>query len=289
MLPMSTSSPASTPTRDSRIRGLQGQPRKLVRNSSLFGSIKNFVAAPFSRLFTGSSEEFDDEKDSSGKRRRYQNGIQNNSEAYEDGPAPAKRLRVGSPSLSPPPPASRSAYLDPPSSAFKRATSTSIYNPPSRATSITIPSTTISDTNARSTISPLRRQLSSGMSIDPHPTSATNPRPISRDVSMAAIPHASSGQQDAALQRPERLPSRDHSMPPLSSRPSFIMRNSMTPQPHPQRDVSEPPPMTSLSSYPVFVRGPSQTKEAQPKITTTLGSLVDSKRSVSSPSSRFFD
>ncbi|ESK85974.1 hypothetical protein Moror_9475 [Moniliophthora roreri MCA 2997] len=273
---MSTSSSTSTPSRDSRKRKPPSQPRKLVRNSSLFGSIKNFVAAPFSRFFTGSSEEFDDEKDFSGKRRRYQSGSQNINEAYEDGPTPAKRLRVSSPSLSPPL-GNRSGYLDPPSSTFKQNNSNSIYNPPSRSSSITIPSTTISDSNIRSTISPLRRQLSSGMTIDSNPTPTTYPRSISRDASMAAIPNINTAQQDV-FQRTERLPSRDHSMPPLSGRPSFIMRNSMTPQP--QRDVSEPPPMTSLSSYPVFVRGPSQARETQqkPTTTTTLGSLVDSQR-----------
>ena len=83
---------------------------------------------------------------------------------------------------------------------------------------------------------------------------------------------------------------RELSLPPtnlLSSRPSFRMRASMTPQPNLfassniRRDASEPPPITSLMSNPIFVRGPSQAslhRQSTPSI--TLGSFVDSQRSV---------
>ncbi|KAF9039589.1 hypothetical protein BDP27DRAFT_1435244 [Rhodocollybia butyracea] len=95
---------------------LQTPRRTLVRsNSSLLGSFKNFVAAPFARLFTGNANEFDDPNDFSGKRRMLVNQHVDNNDIVEDGPAPAKRMRVRSPEpLSPPP---RSGYLDPPGSA----------------------------------------------------------------------------------------------------------------------------------------------------------------------------
>ncbi|KAL0577894.1 hypothetical protein V5O48_004089 [Marasmius crinis-equi] len=275
----SSSSPTSTPSRDSRRRKHhpQGSQRKtLVRNSSLFGSIKNFVAAPFSRLFTGSTEEFDDERDFSGKRRRAAPQSRDDFETVEDGPAPPKRLRVASPSLSPPPSnrGSNGGYLDPPSSAFRQ--NSPYYNKPSRSASITIPSTTLSDSNTRSTISPLRHQLSTGMKIDPRPMANTYNRNTSRDSPMASVPLAGATDRNVPHVQPNERP-RDLSMPPLSGRPSFIMRSSMTPQP--QRDVSEPPPMTSLGSYPVFVRPPTQVNEQRQKSATpTLGSLVDSQR-----------
>ncbi|KAG7086676.1 hypothetical protein E1B28_002615 [Marasmius oreades] len=273
MMSSSSSSAMSTPSRDSRRRKPHPQRKTLVRNSSLFGSIKNFVAAPFSRLFA-SSEEFEDEKDFSGKRRRIipQTKVQN-TDTVDDGPAP-KRMRVNSPSLSPPP-VNRGGYLDPPASAFRQV-SPVLYNPPSRSASITIPSTTMSDINTRSTVSPLRRQLSTSMIIDPHSSTTTYNRVPSRDGSMSSTSLVGSAELNhSKLQSAERP--RDYSMPPLSGKPSFIMRSSMTPQP--QRDTSEPPPITSLSSYPVFVRGPSQVNEQRPKIgTSTLGSLVDSQR-----------
>ncbi|KAK1220145.1 hypothetical protein PQX77_017109 [Marasmius sp. AFHP31] len=270
----SSSSPSSTPSRDSRRRKPYAQRKTLVRNSSLFGSLKNFVAAPFSRLFS-STEEFDDERDFSGKRRRAAPQSRNDFETTEDGPAPPKRMRVASPSLSPP--ANRGSsggYLDPPSSAFRQKSPS--YKQPARSASITIPSTTISDSNNRSTISPLRRQMSSGMSIDSRPSTNTYHRNISRDSPMASVPLVSTADHNTPKAQPNDRP-RDLSMPPLSGRPSFIMRSSMTPQP--QRDVSEPPPMTSLTSHPVFVRAPSQVNERRQKSATpTLGSLVDSQR-----------
>ncbi|KAL0063292.1 hypothetical protein AAF712_009787 [Marasmius tenuissimus] len=269
----SSSSPSSTPSRDSRRRKPYAQRKTLVRNSSLFGSFKNFVAAPFSRLFS-STEDFDDETDFSGKRRRAAPQPRNDFEGTEDGPAPPKRMRVASPSLSPP--ANRGSsggYLDPPSSAFRQK---SPHNQTARSTSITIPSTTISDSNNRSTISPLRRQMSSGMSIDSRPSTNTYHRNISRDSPMASVPLVGTADRNTPKAQPNDRP-RDLSMPPLSGRPSFIMRSSMTPQP--QRDVSEPPPMTSLTSHPVFVRAPSQASERRQKSATpTLGSLVDSQR-----------
>ncbi|KAF9070385.1 hypothetical protein BDP27DRAFT_1420076 [Rhodocollybia butyracea] len=252
--------------------------RTLVRsNSSLLGSFKNFVAAPFARLFTGNANEFDDPNDFSGKRRMLVNQHVDNNDIVEDGPAPAKRMRVRSPEpLSPPP---RSGYLDSPGSAFQ--VNNNIYNsssnPPSRSASLSNPSTTLPEStyNARSTISPLRKHFSRNMSIDVIPSAQS--RPLTRDISMKSI----SSVPSSSL----RLGSRD-SLPPMGTHP-FRMRESLTPQPHKlsPREASEPPPVTALRSNPVFVRGPSQVSESQTRQpVATLGSLVDSQRISRSPS-----
>ncbi|KIK63742.1 hypothetical protein GYMLUDRAFT_450575 [Collybiopsis luxurians FD-317 M1] len=275
MIPMSNSSNLD------RRRHAHSQRQGLVRsNSSLLGSIKNFVAAPFSRLFTGSANEFDDPNDISGKRRLIVNTEVDNNDIVEDGPAPAKRMRVRSPEPESPP---RSAgYLDPPGSAFQLGNHNNLSNnPPSRSASISVPSTVPDPSayNARSTISPLRNHFSRNMSIDSIPSH--QPRPLSRDITMKSL-SSIPGDRSVSI----RAGSRDSLPPP------FRLRDSLTPQPHksmvrqPNRDVSEPPPMTALHSKPVFVRGPSQVLETpQPsQSVATLGSLVDSQRSLRSPS-----
>ncbi|KAE9407063.1 hypothetical protein BT96DRAFT_1014465 [Gymnopus androsaceus JB14] len=265
MLPMSNAS-----TFDRRRPG-QARRRPLVRsNSSLLGSIKNFVAAPFARLFTGNPNDFDDPNGFSGKRRIIVNQEVDNNDFVEDGPAPAKRMRVKSPS----PPRS-AGYLDPPGSAFHLNSNNNLSsNLPSRSVSIPLPFTTLPDYNARSTISPLRHHFSRNMSIDSIPSQ--QPRPLSRDITMksfSSIPVTGSRE----------------SLPPMATRP-FRLRESLTPQPHTSmaqqsnREVSEPPPVTALSSNPVFVRGPSQISEPQTLPIPTLGSLVDSQRITRSPS-----
>ncbi|KAJ3741945.1 hypothetical protein DFH05DRAFT_265496 [Lentinula detonsa] len=222
MIPMSNTSSYE------RFRQDQAQRRSVARsNSSLLGSLKNFVAAPFARLFTGTTGDFDDPNDLSGKRRlAINNNIENNGST---------------------------GYLDPPGSAFHLDNRNNLFNqPPSRSVSISLPSTTLPDSsihNARSTISPLRNTFSRNMSIDSIPLN--QPRPLSRDISMKSL---SSIPVEHSLTM--RAVSRD-SMPPLSSH-SFRLRNSATPQPHhslgrrPNRDVSEPPPVTMLHSNPVF-------------------------------------
>ncbi|KAF5372860.1 hypothetical protein D9758_001750 [Tetrapyrgos nigripes] len=132
--------------------------------------------------------------------------------------------------------------------------------------------------NTRSTVSPLRRQLSQTMSIDPD-------RSISRDISMHSIPLYNVDNRSTQSVSSIRDQS---SMPPLSGRP-FRMRTSLTPQPLQQpREASEPPAFSALHSNPVFVRAPSQpltqTSESQanPSV-TTLGSLVGSQRSSRPP------
>ncbi|KAJ3976475.1 hypothetical protein EV361DRAFT_286765 [Lentinula raphanica] len=275
MIPMSNASSYD------RFRQAQAQRRSIARsNSSLLGSIKNFVAAPFARLFTGATNEFDDPNDVSGKRRIVPNQNVDNNDIVEDGPAPAKRMRVRSPE--PHSTQRSSGYLDPPGSVFSvKHQETSFDKSPSRSASISLPSTTLPDSslyNARSTISPLRNTFSRTMSIDHIPSNQS--RPLTRDVSMkslSSIPNLTT-----------KTGSRD-SMPPLQTH-SFRLRDSSTPQPHytlgrpADRDVSEPPPVTVLASNPVFVRGPSQAPESKTQPIPTLGSLVDSQRILRSPS-----
>ena len=112
----------------------------------------------------------------------------------------------------------------------------------------------------RSTLSPVRPlSISRTMSIDP-PTCENSFNFVNgMDVSMDTI--------------------RDLS--PLSPRPSFRMRSSLTPQPRlTSRHISEPPPLNSfISSHPVFLHPPSVPHDPSPA--PTLGSLVESVRSVS--------
>jgi len=74
---------------------------------------------------------------------------------------------------------------------------------------------------------------------------------------------------------------RDASIPPspLSPRPSFRMRSSLTPQPTlpPSRHFSEPPPLNQLVSNPMFLHPPQAPH--QPAV-RTLGTLVENARSV---------
>ncbi|KAF8803620.1 hypothetical protein BYT27DRAFT_7260065 [Phlegmacium glaucopus] len=114
----------------------------------------------------------------------------------------------------------------------------------------------------RSTLSPMRHlSISRTMSIDP-PTRENSFNFVDdMDVSMDTI--------------------RDPS--PLSPKPSFRMRSSLTPQPQlKSRHISEPPPLNVLiSSHPVFLHPPSVSHDPSPA--PTLGSLVESVRSTRSP------
>ena len=116
----------------------------------------------------------------------------------------------------------------------------------------------------RSTLSPMRNlSISRTMSINP-PTRENSFNIVSdMDISMDAI--------------------RD----PLSAKPSFRMRSSLTPQPQlSSRHISEPPSLNALiSSHPVFLHPPSVPHDSSPA--PTLGSLIETVRSVStlSPSS----
>lgn len=273
-------SSSSSPSSQRRTPLKKRQP--LTRsNSSLFGTIKNIVTAPLT--WFASTDDFEDSRDLKGKRRRAvapQNGplAENN-----DWSTPNKRMRVHSPprdlqQLHHPPSDHSYGYLDPPTSVFQQQhNQPNFFNQPNTApsVSVSIPVPTIQ------AYEPLRNNalirastLSRTMSIDP-PS-----RPISRSSvvasSLASLNFDGSVETSANL---IRHPTRDLSMPPLSARPSFRMRSSMTPQPQLQKEASEPPSLSTLVINPKFVRGPAHAAELhQPS--ATLGSLVDSVRSV---------
>ena len=109
----------------------------------------------------------------------------------------------------------------------------------------------------RSTLSPMRRlSISRTMSIDP-PTRENSFNSVNDNgISVDTI--------------------RD-----FSPKPSFRMRSSLTPQPQLiSRHISEPPPLNALiSSHSVFLHPPSVSND--PPAVPTLGSLIESVRSVS--------
>lgn len=242
-------------------------------NSSLLGTIKNLVTAPLA--WFASTDDFEDPKDLGGKRRRLVAVPTEPSIGEDDGPKRTKRMRVHSPPKShrhPTP--SDDGYLDPPGAAFqsRKQSNSSILPPASRSSPVyTQQSRDLSrNNNGVFRASTLTRT----MSIDP-PS-----RPISR--SSAVVPLNS----DTSMDLSTSFVRRDLSMPPLSTRPSFRMRTSMTPQPQIYREKSEPPDLTTLVSNPMFVRGPAvQSAESHQQVlprqsSVTLGSLVESVRSV---------
>ncbi|KAF8894394.1 hypothetical protein BD779DRAFT_1668917 [Infundibulicybe gibba] len=287
MIPMS-SSPAHNAHR-------RKQKRPLARsNSSLFGTIKNIVTAPLAWF---ASTDFEDSADAKGKRRRLAPESTHLSE-QDEGIVRKKRLRVYSPDREqeqerPVPKNGPRTYLDPPSTVFQQQ-----YQPTNHHVALsahsnhkptTVPdfprnaSTTINLQN-RSTLSPLRSALSRTMSIDP-PS-----RPLSRESAVTSTLLPITRDRDTSMDpfiRPSISLNREKSMPPLSGRPSFRMRTSMTPQPSAPREISEPPALKTLHSSPMFIRAP-QTSEphrfaTNQRSSATLGSLVDSQRRTHSP------
>ncbi|KAG6888068.1 hypothetical protein C0995_010843 [Termitomyces sp. Mi166 len=249
------------------------------RNSSFFGSLKSLVTAPLA--WFASTDDFEDSKDFYGKRRRLAGAPSEPAVEEDDRSMRNKRMRMDSPPRDescPQPSASVHGYLDPPSYVFQqqqhRQSSPLIQSSSTRFISAMQPY----DLN-NNNINYLRAStLSRTMSIDPPP------RPLS-SASAASIPfHRDTSIDSSNLIR--TVP-RDLSMPPLSGRPSFLMRTSMTPQP--LREVSEPPTLNTLNSNPTFLRAPSAkaTGSLQNGLTrsssTTLGSLVDSVRRHHSP------
>lgn len=271
-------------------------PRQLQRsNSSLLGTIKNIVTAPLS--WFASTDDFEQSK---GKRRRVAAAPTEPILDQDDSHARKKRMRVHSPPRDdhqfPSAATTGPGYLDPPGFVFNQQQQPQRqYNPISfpsainRSASVSLPTTTLQDypsnVHQRSTHSPLRSTaLSRTMSIDP-PS-----RPLSRDSAMSSILLPTPRDRDTSTERsmrPSTSTPRDLSMPPLSSRPSFRMRTSMTPQPHQlAREHSEPPTLSTLTLNPVFVRGPPQPAESHNRLhihptVPTLGSLVESQRIVS--------
>ena len=132
----------------------------------------------------------------------------------------------------------------------------------SRASSAVLPS--------RSTLSPMRPlSISRTMSIDPPTRENSFSYVNDMDISMDTI----------------------RGLSPLSPKPSFRMRSSLTPQPQlTSRHISEPPPLSTFisshPSHPVFLHPPSVPRDPSPA--PTLGSLVESVRSVSALFTVFF-
>ena len=282
---------SSTSLTGSQRRRAHQKKQQLSRsNSSLLGTLKSLVTAPLS-WFAG-NEEFEDSK---GKRRRLASPLEAMSED-EDKASRAKRMRIDGSQTdvarSQTPHRRPSAYLDPPAHVFKPQRA-SVQSVP-RSVSLSIPSSTLQDlsfnsttpiaNNVRSTLSPLRNLgISRTMSVDP-PV-----RALRREPAMAHIPLKREASFESA-KIPPRTMHRELSAPlmPQSSRTSFHLRSSMTPQPlapPAQRDSSEPPLLSSLVINPVFVRAPSsQPTDSRQRSgvsqTVTLGSLVDLSRGV---------
>ena len=251
-------------------------------NSSLLGTIKNIVTAPLT--WFASTDDFEDSKHIKGKRRRAaapQNGPLAEHDAWS---TPNKRMRMHSPprdlqQLHHPPSDHSYGYLDPPTSVFQQQhNQPNFFNQPTTApsVSVSIPVPTMQPYEPLRNNTLIRASnLSRTMSIDP-PS-----RPISCSSAMASTlaPLNFDGSTET-FANPVRHPTRDLSMPPLSARPSFRMRTSMTPQPQLQKEVSEPPSLNTLVINPKFVRGPSTHAAELHQPSATLGSLVDSVRSV---------
>ncbi|KAJ2916054.1 hypothetical protein MD484_g4395, partial [Candolleomyces efflorescens] len=237
-------------------------PRGARPNSSIFGAIRNIVSAPLTWL---AGTDHDDQK---GKRRREQL-VSEPSRAVPDDDEDlhlarsSKRMRVSSP-----PQPAHPAYLDPPAAAFrplsKRRTPAPIARSSSASARMLNPPRNGKPHVPRSTLSPI--PLGRTMSIDPPMVQ------LRRETSM----------HDVAMDYAPVPLTRELSMPavPLAGRPSFRMRASLTPQP-PQRELSEPPPLSALMSKPTFVRAPPAQPEAQ--AVPTLGNLAETVRSSQSP------
>ncbi|KAJ8519874.1 hypothetical protein ONZ45_g3239 [Pleurotus djamor] len=288
----------------------------VTRSTSIFGTLKSFVTAPFSWLVS-TSEEFADEKDDLGKRRRVAGGERTNTLANGEATHESfvdvdegitrgtKRLRVSSPKRQDHrTDHAQAGYNDPPANAF----SSNAYIPPNRSASVVLPATTLqsaadNNTGRRYTRSPMRASslaLQSSMSVDSYMSGSS--QSLQRDVSMSGAPSPRDTSMEARpfpgtqgqIRKAAPL-SRDLSLPPTSSRPPFVLRSSLTPQPTHQllpsasapglrRDVSEPPPISSLRQNPIFVRGPPKNEGLYPSDSVTLGTLVENQRSSRSPS-----
>lgn len=263
----------------------QNHAAPLARSNSFFGAIKNIVTAPFA-WFAGSEDEFEDTK---GKRRRLQVGPEDTHMADESVPSRAKRMRVSSPDRHTQP------YLDPPRSAFAqpRRTPTSgavrdITSSPRKT--LHIPSTSNQSPRNRRTLSPhpsrshLKPEgVTRTMSLDPPSRSSFSSR-------ISAVPTIPDLQSEPNHAGDSTSASRDVSMSPRRLR----VRSSLTPQPsgagfgpvvppRRERGPDEPPALTALMSNPMFVKPPPVVQKqgaAEPQKQLTLGTLIDSQRSV---------
>ncbi|RDB21356.1 hypothetical protein Hypma_011384 [Hypsizygus marmoreus] len=258
-------------------------------DSSILGTLKSLVTAPLT--WFASNDDFEDSKDLKGKRRRLaaaptEPGIEEDERMSRN-----KRMRVHSPPKDVQPahqllPENTYGYLDLPGAAFYQQ-----YHQPSRSMQSTrSASVTISTPAPQPYDFPFNNNtfvrastLSRTMSIDP-PS-----RPLSSASAMASIHVPLKRNTSMDSNSFTRSAAREMSLPPLSGRPSFRMRTSMTPQPQPSREISEPPQLNTLVLNPTFVRAPpSQADDSthgglsrQPSV--TLGSLAESVRSTRSP------
>lgn len=285
MLPTLTSSRSYTQQQ----RKPDGRRQPVARSSSFLGTIKNIVTAPLSWF----AQDDDDFEDTPGKRRR--SGQANEAGAVTDeGEKRIKRMRIDSPEGQRQP-----GYLDPPRQIFQQPHSAppgvSSFQPPrlttytasiNRSTSVAVASHSVQrqqPRNNRHTVSPLRTSfgqadiMSRTMSMDP-PARLFPTRELtvntSRDRTRYSMPTAHEGSTS-----PSRSP--------------FRMRTSLTPQPSgpnfgpsvPQRrEHTEPPTLEELMANPMFVRPPPEQNHLRNEAgdsKVTLGSLVDSQRSVS--------
>ncbi|KAG5651525.1 hypothetical protein H0H81_008337 [Sphagnurus paluster] len=269
--------PSSSSPVSHRRRPLRKRQPLSRSNSSFLGTIKNLVTAPLA--WFSSTDDFEDSKDLKGKRRRLAGAPVEPNFDEDDRSSRNKRMRVQSPPPEelPSQAPSHRGYLDPPGSLFhhqqNRPSSPYIQPPALRSASAT-QSYDLSNNNANFIRA---NTLSRTMSIDPPA------RPVSNTSTLPSL------NRDAPMDSNNliRNAPRDMSMPPLSTRPSFRMRTSMTPQP-PPREVSEPPPLNTLVGNPTFVRAPL-TRVSQPTQgalsvpSATLGSLADAARAARSP------
>jgi nucleoporin NUP1 len=253
----------------------------IARSKSFLGTIKNLVTAPLTW--------FASNEDIRSKRRRLPQSSPGD-DLVEDNVSRSKRPRVNSPDRQVEP-----GYLDPPETIFRQSGGSHSMHPsvPSnlhtRSLPVFTPYTQRPSHNRHSVAPPAHKLdsrpmgVSRTMSLDP-PYQPGRSRDstrlhISRDATM-----------DSSSFRHSMSISRDVSMPPAHT--PFRMGTSLTPQPSNSnfgsslprdRDPSEPPPVTSLMSNPMFVRAPSdayQQRSMSVQPTVTLGSIVDSQRSV---------
>lgn len=292
---------SSTTSLGSHHRRRQSAKRQpLSRTNTLFGAIKNIVTAPLS--WFASTDDFEDTRDSMGKRRRLA-AVPTEPALDEEEKAPrTKRMRMDSP---PRELQREGAYLEPPPSMFQQPPSIGrSVSTGTQASHLPIHPAGATGNYVRSTLSPLRNlSISRTMSIDPPP------RPQSRDGGafqsqrpLTAHQDVDSSMESVHVPPPLSAPSipsfsrtslsmpRDLSMP--HSRPAFRMRTSLTPQPAQiQRERSEPPPLQLLRNHPTFVKAPPSeegVRTGSTELGPTLGSLVDSVRRVSTQVSPFF-
>ena len=268
----------------------QNHAAPLARSNSFFGTIKNLVTAPFA-WFAGSEDEFEDTK---GKRRRLP--VPSEDAHMEDAslPSRAKRLRVSSPDRVTQP------YLDPPQSAFSQPRPTSDHptsdavrdatRSPRKALRLPSASSSHQLPRSRRTLSPLPSSshlkppgVTRTMSLDPPSHSSLSSR-------IQPAPTIQNLQSETKRARDSLPASRDVSMSPRHLR----VRSSLTPQPsvtgfgpvvppRRERGPDEPPPLTALMSNPMFVKPPPAVQKqgaAEPSKQLTLGTLMDSQRSV---------